>query len=140
YETPGQYKYGVTLRMNIELYNLGNVPTNYIEVTDYLPEGFTFIDDAVLNAGWDGTDPSNPVYTWENDTLYQTDSASISIYVVLNMVDMPDSSSWTNFSEISVSRDTLGMDLDDIDSQADNVPNNDAGGQPDSPADDYIDG
>ncbi len=66
----------------------------------------------------------NPVYTWENNTLYQTDSDTISIYVVLNMVDMPDSSSWTNFSEISVSRDTLGVDLNDIDSEADNDPNN----------------
>ncbi len=139
-DTPGPYKYGDTLRMNIELYNQGNVPTNYIEVTDYLPAGLTYIDDATLNAGWDGTDPSNPVYTWTNDTLFQTESDTISIYVVLDMVDMPDSSSWTNFSEISVSRDTLGMDLDDIDSQADNDPTNDAGGQPESPADDHIDG
>src|SRR5690606_28819861 len=135
---PGSYTYGDTLSMTIQLFNQGNVPTSYIEVTDYLPPGLTFIDDPVLNPGWDGTDPKNPVYTWTNDTLYHGEMTEISISVTLDLVASPDSASWTNYSEISHFRDTAGVELEDVDSTPDNDPTNDAGGQPDSPADDYI--
>ncbi len=137
---PGTVTYGDTLSMLIQIFNQGNVPTSYIEVTDYLPAGFSFIDSEEINPNWDGTDPSNPVYTWTGDTLYHGEMTEIRIAVVLEMVSAPDSSSWTNYSEISHFRDTTGMELQDVDSTPDNDPNNDAGGQPDSDADDYIDG
>src|SRR5690606_409396 len=138
--TPSPYVYGDTLLMNIELINQGNVPVHYIEVTDYLPAGFTFIDDAMANPNWDGTDPSNPVYTWMGDTLFHAETDTIHIKVILSMVDSPDSSSWTNYSEISLARDISDVEINDIDSEADNNPDNDPGGQPDSPADNYVDG
>ncbi|WP_236978983.1 DUF11 domain-containing protein, partial [Membranihabitans maritimus] len=136
--TPGPFGYGDTLAMEIEVYNQGNVPVDSIEITDYLPAGLTYIDDVSLNPGWDGTDPLNPVYAWSGDTLYQTDSFSILLYVELAMVGASDSASWTNYSEIGYARDTSGMEWDDIDSEADGDPLNDTGGTPNSDEDDHV--
>src|SRR5690606_21454554 len=45
-----------------------------------------------------------------------------------------------NVAEISAAQDTTGADREDIDGVFDQIKDNDAGGQPDSPADNYVDG
>ena len=61
---------GDTVKFKIQLFNQGDVSMDSVNVTDYLPAGFQFINatgTGQINEGWDGTDPSNPVYKWRSN-------------------------------------------------------------------------
>src|SRR5690606_16899279 len=103
-------------------------------VTDYIPAGFTF--DEALNTGWTGADPL-VTYTIP-DTLYPGES--IIVPIVLTVTDEIAPENLINLAEISAAQDTSGQEREDIDGVFDMDPENDPGGEPDSPADDYVDG
>ena len=140
---PGQasIEFGDTIVFEIELYNQGNVGVSFIEVTDYLPAGLAFVNDGSINAGWDGSDANNPVYTWTGTMLAgQADTISLAAIVVQPNVYSADA--YTNISEISGATDLGGRDMAllDQDSELNNDSGDNGGGQVESPADDEING
>ncbi|MBK8735865.1 MAG: hypothetical protein IPL98_08190 [Saprospiraceae bacterium] len=52
--TPAPCRYGQTVNFEIKVYNQRNEIARNIEVSDYVPEGYTF----VANNGWIGTTPT----------------------------------------------------------------------------------
>ncbi len=66
---------GSLVTYELEVFNQGSVDAFAVKLTDYVAPGFTF--SAADNAGWDGTDPSNP--TIVVPTLTAGDSATVSI-------------------------------------------------------------
>jgi len=131
--------YGDTIKFGIQLFNQGNVLVDSIVVTDSIPAGFSFVSGS-LNAGWIliGQDA---YYSWGlGDTLFPGESDTVCIYLTLNMVTPSQSRHWINFAEISFFSDTTGTPLVDIDSNPDDTPTNDPGGNPNTPSDDPIDG
>src|SRR5690606_16935662 len=125
---------GLQVPFNITVFNQGGIPATNIEVTDYIPSGFTF--NAALNPDWTGADPL-VTYTIV-DTLYPGESIQVSVVLTVTNVLHPDS--LVNVAEISAATDTAGMPREDIDGVFDQDKNNDPGGRPDSPADNYVDG
>lgn len=68
----------------------------------------------------------------------------VCLYLKLEAVNDPSllDSAWTNYGEISKAYDTTGLDvsLKDIDGPLNNNPYDNAGGKPESPADDSVKG
>ncbi len=130
------FTYGDTICLEIVVFNQGEQHANNIEVIDYLPAGFLFLSDQ--NPQW--TETSGNYITTISDTLAPGESDTIPMKVELIM--SPGIDSYTNYAEIASFQDTLGNDVSDqdVDSTPDMDNTNDPGGQPDSPADNYVDG
>ncbi|MBK9678136.1 MAG: DUF11 domain-containing protein [Saprospiraceae bacterium] len=61
---------GDTIKFKMQLFNQGKVSMDSVNVTDYLPAGFKFVNATGIgqyNEGWDGTNPSKPVYKWRSE-------------------------------------------------------------------------
>ncbi|MDF1698621.1 MAG: SdrD B-like domain-containing protein [Saprospiraceae bacterium] len=142
--TPAPYIYGQEVEFNIEVINQGNVDLENILISDYFPCGFTF---GPSNIGWtEGTGDA----TYTIPSLNAGESTNISIYFTVIPVsgscDYADA--YTNFAEVSqmfADYDNDGnfdddVSLEDADSEADSDNTNDAGGQPQSDADDFVEG
>jgi len=140
-------KSGDTLIFDIAIFNQGNMPLTNIEVTDYVQGGFKNVPDinGADSLGWSAMVNNKITYLF-TDTLMPNESDSISIYLRLNQ--SLDSLAYINFAEVSMFADTLGNGTDgaghtggiqDKDSNVDAV-NEDPGGLPLSPADNYLDG
>jgi len=119
---------GDLIQFSIAVYNQGDIDAFDVEITDYIPEGMTFADD-----------PRNSIWTNNGSTATTiipslTAGSAIGLSIWL-MID-PDftGSSVTNYAEISEDNG------DDIDSNPDNILGNDAGGVPNSPTDNSIQG
>jgi len=109
-QTPGPFSAGDTVRFNIQVINQGDVVATNTQVTDYIPEGLTFV-------------PGNGWIVGPNNTVTQVISniaagSNISLPIVFT-IDAGVTGSITNLAEIS--RDSG----DDCDSTPDNNPNND---------------
>lgn len=118
---------GEDVMFSIAVYNQGEVDAYNIEITDYIPEGFTLsVND---NNGWTqyGSTATN-IITF----LAAGDRTGLSIVLTIDP-DHPGGNV-LNYAEIS------GDDGDDIDSKPDNDPNNDAGGEFGGPFDNNING
>ncbi|HNR08518.1 MAG TPA: SdrD B-like domain-containing protein, partial [Saprospiraceae bacterium] len=132
--------FGDTIRFDIQIFNQGNVVIDSLTITDYIPEGFAYLP--LFNPGWSGSYPS-PQYGWgTSDDLLPGESDTISIYLQIVSVGEPNLAKYTNYAEISFASDTLGVNQssNDSDSPLNTLDDDNAGGQPLSPADDYIDG
>jgi len=138
-DTPGPYVVGDTIQFEIIVYNQGSIPMDSIVVNDYIPSGYTF-DASGVNSAW----------TMINDSLYKTEltggiapTATDTTYIslVINPVGV-DADQYLNISELSSFQDEDGEDRtsDDTDSDADDMPDNDAGGEEGSASDDVVDG
>jgi uncharacterized repeat protein (TIGR01451 family) len=115
--TPGPFTPGDTVRFNIQVINQGNIVATNTEVTDYIPEGLTFV-------------PGNGWSVGPNNTVTRV-LRTIPVGGVLNLpitftIDAGVTGSITNLAEISSDSG------DDCDSTPDNNPNND--GTPDDNA------
>ncbi len=134
-----KFRYGDFLTFNLTVYNQGDVAVKNVEITDYVPEGFTF--DAIRNPLWNGADSDNPVYTIGN-TIMPGDSVKFNITLLCNYIGAPNPESWVNIAEISKIHNVEGEDISafDYDSTPDDTPDNDSGGKPDSPSDNSVDG
>jgi uncharacterized repeat protein (TIGR01451 family) len=131
--TPGPYSYGQALTFNIEVFNQGNVIAQNIQVSDYIPTGYTF----VANNGWTG---SSPTITRTIAGPLAPGASTGPIPLVLTLVaGTSGSSSWDNYAEVSASQDDRGNNRnDDADSILDGLPTNDNPVKPGDPDDNNI--
>ena len=128
------YTYGEPHEFEICVINQGNEPMTRVEVTDYIPLGYSF--DAGLSAGW--TETSDTTATYIIDRIEDCDTVCISIFLTLEMTQGGERD-WINYSEITEMSDTTGTVRDDVDSN----PGSDGPGErdvePGDPADDDTD-
>ena len=127
---------GTDVTFSIIVYNQGTLPAANIEISDYIPTGYVL--STTTPGGW--TD-ANGDGIYENSIpgpIAVGDSMSIDIVLTVQMA-MSDSE-YVNVAEISGAEDDAGNDMtnEDIDSDTDNNPNNDSGGQVSTPDDNEI--
>ncbi|MCC6843703.1 MAG: DUF11 domain-containing protein [Saprospiraceae bacterium] len=135
--TPAPYGYGQDIDFNIRIFNQGNVTAQNINVVDYVPTGFQFIAGGV-NAAWSYSAGLSQASRIVAGPLKPGDSLDITIR--LRTIANPGSSTaYINFSEIKSAQDSLGATRGDIDSNPDDNPINDIGGEPGGPTDNLID-
>jgi len=118
---------GEDVMFSIAVYNQGDIDAYNIEITDYIPEGFTLSDNDTYGWVQNGSTATN-VITF----LAAGDRTGLSILLTIDP-DHPGGAV-VNYAEIS------GDDGDDIDSTPDSDPNNDAGGEFGGPYDNNING
>ncbi|MBK9565291.1 MAG: DUF11 domain-containing protein [Saprospiraceae bacterium] len=133
--TPGPYRYGDVVSFNVELTNQGNVTLYDIDVVDYIPCGFTYVTGS---QPW--TVSGMQATTMCAGSLAPGQSKTIRIDLRAQACAQPNA--WTNYAEVRAMEDEAGTNIgnQDIDSDPDSNNTNDAGGQPESPADDFIGG
>ena len=151
-DMPTGNMFGDTLTFTITVSNQGNTPLTNIEVTDYIASGFVNVpalNNAVMDAGGMGWSVVGNMATYViGDTLAPNESREVSIY--LELIQSLDVDGYINFAEVSMFEDTIGNStdgtgpyvggIDDIDSDPDDMNDNDPGGMPGSDADDHVDG
>jgi uncharacterized repeat protein (TIGR01451 family) len=120
---------------NVELTNQGNVTLYDIDVVDYIPCGFTYVTGS---QPW--TVSGMQATTMCAGSLAPGQSKTIRIDLRAQACAQPNA--WTNYAEVRAMEDEAGTNIgnQDIDSDPDSNNTNDAGGQPESPADDFIGG
>ncbi|MBK6815812.1 MAG: DUF11 domain-containing protein [Saprospiraceae bacterium] len=138
-------EYGDTIKFSIKIFNQGSVPIDSLVINDTIPNGFTFVTPAgAINQGW--TMAGNEAnYTWgktPNDTLISGDSATVFIWLKLNALPLGTKADYTNRAEISKAYGYDGVDVSnqDIDGVLNSIYADNPGGQPGSPADDFVGG
>ncbi len=133
--TAGPYQYGDPVTFRITVSNQGNIIAQNIEVSDYLPAGFTF----AVNNGWSQSSPTLLTNTIAGPLAT---GASTFVDLVLTPIASNATNAWKNISEIVAFEDPNGDPIgdEDIDSTPDTDPNNDGGGNPDTGSDDVING
>lgn len=130
-ETPGPFMPGDFVTFRIELFNQGTLDAQNIQINDYLPTGLALADPNWTEVASGRAQLNNPVAMLPAGAQAQID-------IRLRIEENFTGTSLTNRAEIAAASNALG--LADEDSQPDNDPANDAGGQPQSPADDYLNG
>ena len=126
------------------IYNQGSVPATNIEITDYLSPALQYMNSPKnLLRGWNYNNILHTAKRTYTNVLLpgQSDTIKLDLMPVQFYVD-PDNA-WTDFAEISDADDTDPNTLlkpADIDSTPDSIKVNDAGGKPNSPADNFING
>ena len=133
--TAGPYSYGQNIVFNVAVTNQGNVTLQNIDVTDYIPCGFAYVTGS---QPW-ALSGSNAV---TRITGPLAPGATVNLTITLRLQPCASTNAWLNYAEVSYMENTSGANVSmaDIDSDADNTNGNDAGGQAESPADDYING
>jgi len=109
--TPEPYFYGQDHEFEICVINQGNEPMTDVEISDYIPKGYTF--NGGLSTGWTEVDDSTATYVI--DRVEDCDTVCVSIWLTLEMTD-GGSRDWINYSEITEMKDTTGVVRDDVDS------------------------
>ncbi|HRQ28439.1 MAG TPA: SdrD B-like domain-containing protein [Saprospiraceae bacterium] len=133
----GPFSYGQIVKFDIEVFNQSNLPVRNIRVIDYIPSGFTGNSIAQNFPTW-SFGPNGAVTTLQT-TLNPGQSTVVSIY--LQVIPTNEfSTGWDNYAEIYRFEDLAGNNVgnQDIDSSPDTNENNDGGGQPYSPADNFV--
>lgn len=126
--------YGDTVLFSITVFNQGNIPASQFSVVDYLPNGFSWIN----NTGWI-YDANTHTATFTKDTLLNPgDSAKY--FVQLKVQEYPGGVfNLTNFAEIVRAVDFENVIYtQDLDSKYDYNKNNDPGGIPNSVSDNFV--
>ncbi len=126
----GPYSQGSTVTFQIEVINQGSIDATNVEITDYIPMGLNLIDGAWAQSG------SMATRTIVGPITANGGIATVTINFAID--GSFQGSSLVNYAEISDAENSLG--LADEDSTPDQDNTNDAGGQPESAADDYVDG
>ncbi|MBK8847536.1 MAG: DUF11 domain-containing protein [Bacteroidetes bacterium] len=126
----GPFGRGSNVTFAITVYNQGNVEGTNIQVSDYIPAGMTLND-----ANWT---ESGGIATLNSTIASLMPATSTVVNITLQIDANFNGSQLVNYAEISSSDNIYS--LDDIDSPEDQDNTNDAGGQPDSGADNYVDG
>ncbi|NNL93387.1 MAG: DUF11 domain-containing protein, partial [Saprospiraceae bacterium] len=112
------------LTFEIKVYNQGGIVASEYEIVDYLTAAFTF--NQADNPGWtiDGKNVKKVIT--ENLTPTQNRTETLK----LRLKTTADISNYVNYAEISYAKDQFGNISSDIDSNPDDVKNNDKGGYP----------
>ncbi len=134
--TPGPYSYGDLLEFEVTVCNQGNVDAFNIEVTDYIPAGYSF--DAAASTGWTFTDPDA---TYQIDNLAADDCVTVSLFMTIEMTTGGEED-WINYTEITSADDDMDPNnTPPVD--ADSTPGSDTAEendiQPDGLGDDDLD-
>jgi uncharacterized repeat protein (TIGR01451 family) len=135
------YNIGDEVQFEIKVYNQGDVPIGRVTLYDYLPE-YTSLSDDSWNADHSMDPTGHTVYkiiNFENG-LAAGDDHTETITLTIDD-DAPSGLLFIIEAEIAEMRNGLGADIShhDIDSQADNISNNDMGGVFMSVTDNLID-
>jgi len=133
----GPFSYGQIVKFDIEVFNQSNLPVRNIRIIDYIPSGFTGNSIAQNFPTW-SFGPNGAVTTLQT-TLNPGQSTVVSIY--LHVIPTTEfSTGWDNYAEIYRFEDLAGNNVgnQDIDSTPDTNDDNDGGGQPYSPADNFV--
>lgn len=125
---------GDTATFEMQVHNQGTMTATSVTVSDYIIEGYRFEES--LNPDWRLRD--GVAKTKINEGIEPGAFSSVFIHLIVEPVP---SLSYTNIAEISGSIDQFNSPGDDKDSTADDDPQNDAGGIPNSPnSDNTLDG
>ncbi len=106
--TPGPYQYGQNILFGITVCNQGNITANNVDITDYIPPGYSLNTGLGAFPGWSlsGTDA---VYTLTNPLApNQCTVVPISLTIERKSGDQKD---WTNYAEITYAEDNAGVDM-----------------------------
>ncbi len=126
------------------IFNQGSVPATNIEITDYLSPALQYMNSPKnLLSGWNYNNMLHTAKRTYTNVLLpgQSDTLKLDLMPIQFYVD-PDNA-WTDFAEISDADDTdpnTALKPADIDSTPDSINGNDAGGKPNSPSDNFING
>ncbi len=120
---------GDEVSFSITVYNQGSIDAYDVQIVDYIPEGLQLADG-------DWTLTGDNAYTVIPGPLM----AGLSTTVEITFIITGSSEHMVNIAEIADAKDENGNDIQDVDSNADNIPDNDAGGQPDGTTDDEVNG
>ena len=133
--TPPPYAYGDPITFEITVFNQGAITAQNIKINDFIPAGFAW--DTANEPEWILMG-STAMDTLQGPLAPGMDT-TVSITLTLQMA-APDE--YVNIAEIGYFEDTTGSDItgDDVDSQADNDPTNDAGGNPGTASDNVSSG
>ncbi|HHH53012.1 MAG TPA: DUF11 domain-containing protein, partial [Bacteroidetes bacterium] len=91
----GPYKYGDPVTFTYTIYNQGNIAATNIEVTDYVPGGFSY--DPGLNADWTQSQTTTP-NTVVATPLNPGESTTVTLVLVAQYTADQDDG-WTNIAE-----------------------------------------
>ena len=119
---------GGTVTFDIEVTNQGSLDASNIEITDYIPAGLILADGNWTQSG--------TLATRTIASLGQGASTTVSITFTVDA--NYQGGDIVNFAEVSDADNALNQP--DVDSTPDQDNTNDAGGQPNSPADDAVNG
>ena len=116
---------GDTVRFNMTIFNQGNTNAYDIKITDYIPVGLEY--QIALNTAAQTGNAND----WQADSTLVVGSvpigqtATVGIYLIVNHI--PTDTIFPNKSEISYATadEGSGLNTPDVDSKADNNPNND---------------
>ena len=116
---------GANVKFTISIINQGNVGATQIQVSDYIPTGFTLADpNWTVTAG---------IATLNTPIATLAAGATTTIDITLKLDANFTGSSITNTAEISSTKDANGNTPTDVDSTPDSNPNNDG-----TPKDDVV--
>lgn len=115
------------------VYNMGTTVAKNIEITNYIPDGFSLSEND--ENGWKLDENGNAV-NYIDGPFYPCGGVALEIKLTPATELLPGE--YFNVAEISKAYNEQGIANLDIDSRADNIPNNDAGGNPKSRNDNYI--
>ena len=127
--TSNSVQFGDDVTFTITVINQGDLPAATVDIADHIPAAFDF--NAALNPGWA---LSNGVAMTTISNLGSGQSQSVNITLTVN----GNSTDFVNFAEIAGAFDSTGNQLNDIDSTADMDPDNDVGGDVETPTDDLV--
>lgn len=132
------FSYGEEVEFETTIHNQGNQTASDIEIVDYIPCGFEFIESE--NIGWTYSEVSRIAhYTFPNDLLPATQATVTIKLTVVQCYDDP-ALNWANLQEVGSALNLGGQPFDDMDSTLDSIPDNDPFVEPNSSADDQING
>jgi len=134
---------GDNVVFKIEVTNQGNIPARNIVINDYIPVGLQRTNNLTGEGNnWSGSSAAGGISTTTFAGILQPGE---SVTLDINMTVLAagnEATDYINRAEIGGAQDDNGTDRtnDDRDSQPDAILGNDAGGQIDSPADDFLGG
>ncbi len=135
----GPYSYGQSVMFQLDIFNQGNIDLYNIEITDYIPCGFSL--SSISAPLW--TDLGATAVT----VLARLDAGqSTSINISLDILEASglcaNNQAWINEAEVSLLFDSTPIDISsrDYDSSINNVQGDDAGGAPNTGSDDSVNG
>jgi len=122
---------GEELLFMITVFNQGGVSASSVTITDYIPDGYVFDEDA--NPGWDVD--GDVLTTTINQKILPGTNVSRTLKL---LVSSSQAANYTNVAEISNALDLAGDKAQDVDSTPDAIMSNDNGGEPFTNTDDQI--
>lgn len=123
----GPYVYGDPVAFEIMLFNQGNIDLYNLEISDYIPCGFSF--DSGINPSWSESGGIATTTITQLD-VGQNTSRTILLTIEEEQVLCNNALSWVNEAEVSEMFDVFNNNISllDYDSRSDQVQGNDGGG------------